>query len=232
MLRLSLWNQQLTLLQIRRAPIQDISSSNHWFSGATVAVRFRKMYISGFFNIWNKSAKSVDSWCRFFKKTHLESILSQLPCQWWKSWPRKQKRHRTWEWRASHLLSLRWKPRHPWRCDVPCLGFKFLRQISHLNGSPPKKQGGQTTNSERCTAAKSAPVFFGEKHKQVHDRIYNIDSKCRKEWQVMIICGRVHEEIDTFQYINMYAIFIFRYVYIYIDNQWKKNKCKYHKGNT
>ena len=66
-------------------------------------------------------------------------------------------------------------------------------------------------------------MFFGEKNKQVHDRIYNIDSKCRKEWQVMIICGRVHEEIDTYiyiyhlQYINMYAIFIFRYVYIYIN---------------
>ena len=94
---------------------------------------------------------------------------------------------------------------------------------------PQKKPGGKTTNSQRCTAAKSAPVFFGEKNKQVHDRIYNIDSKCRKEWQVMIICGRVHEEIDTYICMYIYILLTIHkhvcnihfqiriYIYIYID---------------
>ena len=95
-----------------------------------------------------------------YKKNTWKVSFSQLPCQWWKSWPRKQKRHRTWEWRASHLLSLRWKSKHPWRCDVPCLGFKFLRQISHLNRSPPKKNKGGKQRTRRDVQQRRVRLCF------------------------------------------------------------------------
>lgn len=53
----------------------------------------------------------------------------------------------------------------------------------------------------------------------------------------MIICGRVHEEIDTYIYIlltiHKYVCNIYFQIriYIYTNNQWKKDECKYHKGN-